>query len=386
MARGFTVLQAQLLPEEGFGKFSKGLEPFGVPGDFATPNDRYFDRVAGIIRYAGSRGMFVAVNPVWLGCCDGGWRGVVKTNGTAKCLEYGRYLGRKFKRLENILWLHGGDTDPQPWLEEIRSIAEGIRETAPTHRLHAAHCGSSTPSRERLSGEPWLTVNYSCDSSPDSLGVEQKQFHVYRNSKRDYQAQPTLPLILGNAGYDRERTPAPQVQRRQAWWAMLSGASGHTAADRPFSRFEEGWEAALDSQTSRSMSHLASLLGSVRWQRLVPDFDHVWMPAGFGDFNETTSPGGDDYAAVAADPEGVMLLAYLPSPRLVTLDLSKFKLPVLASWFDPVSGVLRNVNETKAELPNVGRHDFLPPGRNSAGDGDWVLVLDGRPIRRPLRR
>lgn len=41
-----------------------------------------------------------------------------------------------------------------------------------------------------------------------------------------------------------------------------------------------------------------------------------------------------------------------------------------------------NVNENATQpvrrfwLPNVGQRLFTPPGPNSAGENDWVLVLD----------
>ncbi len=384
--QGFTVLQTQMLPESGTGKFTNGLEPFGIPGNFATPNDRFFDRVAGIIRYAGNLGMLVVVNPVWLGCCDGGWREVVKANGAGKNLEFGRYLGRKFRRLENILWLHGGDTDPRPWMDEVRSIAEGIRETAPTHRLHAVHCGSTIPSRELLTKERWLTVNLTVASSPADPGVEGKSLPVLLNLKLDYEVRPTLPFVSLSPGYGQGPTPTDQALRRDAWQGILSGAAGHTLGNPAMLRFSEGWETALSSPASRAMSHLGNLLGSVRWQRLVPDFDHSWMVAGHGEIRDPTRYNGSDHASVAADPDGVMVIAYIPSPRRISMDLSKFRLPVLARWFDPSNGVLSDVSKEKPELPSTGRQEFLPPGKNSAGDGDWVLVLDGRPVRRPLSR
>jgi hypothetical protein len=37
-------------------------------------------------------------------------------------------------------------------------------------------------------------------------------------------------------------------------------------------------------------------------------------------------------------------------------------------------------------FPEIGTHNFTTPDNNSAGDGDWVLVLEGtnKPIRGPL--
>jgi len=56
----------------------------------------------------------------------------------------------------------------------------------------------------------------------------------------------------------------------------------------------------------------------------------------------------------------------------VTLD--RFAGKVSASWFDPTTGDTRAASA--APLSPRGAHTFSPPGRNAAGDADWVLMLE----------
>ena len=42
-----------------------------------------------------------------------------------------------------------------------------------------------------------------------------------------------------------------------------------------------------------------------------------------------------------------------------------------ARWFDPTGGGYQGIGT----LPNSGTRGFAPPGANSAGDLDWVLIL-----------
>jgi hypothetical protein len=49
--------------------------------------------------------------------------------------------------------------------------------------------------------------------------------------------------------------------------------------------------------------------------------------------------------------------------------------PVQVRWFDPTSGALKSMEDSP--VPNQGRRNFTPPGKNAAGNTDWVLVLEG---------
>jgi hypothetical protein len=106
----------------------------------------------------------------------------------------------------------------------------------------------------------------------------------------------------------------------------------------------------------------------------VPDQSQETVIDGFGRFNGRGSIAEDDYVTAARSAAGGLMVAYLPTSRTLTVDMDQLAAPVRARWYDPTDGTFHR--DRRALLPNHGLREFTPPGRNSAGDGDWVLVLD----------
>jgi hypothetical protein len=81
-----------------------------------------------------------------------------------------------------------------------------------------------------------------------------------------------------------------------------------------------------------------------------------------------------DYVTAGRTPDGNLVMAYLPSLRTVTVDMTQLRAPATAHWYDPSRGTYARVEELP--LAKTGKHKFTPPGTNGDGDGDWVLVLE----------
>src|SRR5262249_33137867 len=62
-----------------------GIAPFTKPGDLATPNPKYFNRVEAMITLAQQHGMVLLLDPIE----TGGWLSVLRANGVAKARAYG---------------------------------------------------------------------------------------------------------------------------------------------------------------------------------------------------------------------------------------------------------------------------------------------------------
>jgi hypothetical protein len=81
-----------------------------------------------------------------------------------------------------------------------------------------------------------------------------------------------------------------------------------------------------------------------------------------------------DRAAAARAADRSFAIAYVPSVRAVTIDLSKLSGPrVQAQWCDPHNGTCAPVSGSP--FAATGPLPFLPVGPNSGAFGDWVLVL-----------
>jgi hypothetical protein len=72
------------------------------------------------------------------------------------------------------------------------------------------------------------------------------------------------------------------------------------------------------------------------------------------------------------------VVAYIPAVRTVTIDMAKLGSNIIARWYDPTSGTYTTT--AGSPFSNVGSRSFTPPGNNSAGDADWVLLLKGNPL------
>ncbi|HXU65710.1 MAG TPA: putative collagen-binding domain-containing protein, partial [Polyangia bacterium] len=135
------------------------------------------------------------------------------------------------------------------------------------------------------------------------------------------------------------------------------GAAGEDGATH-------AWTSALQSQGAQDQTRLAALLGARNWPALVPD--------GGGTFLASAGSGAA-HASAALSADGRLALAYTPGSAL-TLALSKLAGPTTARWYDPTAGSFTAI--AGSPFANSGSHTFMTPGKNAAGDPDWVLVLE----------
>lgn len=104
-----------------------------------------------------------------------------------------------------------------------------------------------------------------------------------------------------------------------------------------------------------------ALFESRAWHTLQPDRDHTAIVAGQGE------PESIDYVACALSAGGNTLIAYVPSQRTLSVDMSRISgFWANAWWYDPRTGVAHFAGTH----PTRGIHGFDSPV------GDWVLVLD----------
>ncbi len=68
-------------------------------------------------------------------------------------------------------------------------------------------------------------------------------------------------------------------------------------------------------------------------------------------------------------------MAFYPSgaSSSVVVNMSKFSAAKRARWYDLTNGSYTLISSS---ISNTGNHTFTNPGNNSAGDSDWVLILD----------
>jgi hypothetical protein len=373
--RGFNAVLVNLIEHKFCShppRTRAGLAPFKKAGDFSTPNAAYFDFAYKVVKKANDRGIAVWLCAAYLGYGGGdeGWFREMKAGGKAALHSYGRFVGKRFKDLPNIVWVMGGDFTPDRadrWT--VTEVAEGIRAEDSRH-LMTGHFAPGTSAVGAFGERAWLTLNtvYSYDKS------------LFRPLLAEYQRRPVRPFVLLETVYENEHNSTPEEIRRQAYWAMLSGACGQFLGNNPIWHFDgpglylvKGtWQQALDGTGSRNMARLNHVFAGLPWHKLVPDQDHAVVKDGYGKDTAT--------ALTARTADRRLAITYVPSTgtgsRALTVDLGQFAGPVRARWCNPASGRSRAVGDVL--LPNRGPRTLRTPGDNGTKTNDWLLVLGVR--------
>jgi hypothetical protein len=368
--KGFTIVLVNLIEH----KFSStaprnfyGNPPF-TGQTFNTPNEAYFAHADYVINEAAQRGLVVLLSPLYLGyqCGDEGWCGEVKAASLTDMRAWGRYIGNRYKNFNNIVWNIGGDTDPTPVKSKVQEFVTGLLEYDTRH-LFTAHNQPESYAVTPWAGQSWLNIN----------NIYTYSLTLYQNCKVAYDRTPVMPFFQIESAYENEHSSTQQQLRSQAYYPVLSGGPGYVFGNCPIWHFGyssgwcglTNWKTQLNNQGSTSMMYVQKLFTSRAWHLLVPDFNHTVMTAGYGSWGNT------DYAAAARTGNGNTVIAYLPSSRQVTVDLSTISGTQAACWwYNPANG-----SATAAgTYPTSGAHFLTPPST-----GDWVLVIDNAALNLP---
>jgi hypothetical protein len=160
--------------------------------------------------------------------------------------------------------------------------------------------------------------------------------------------------------------------RRFCYWALFSGAFGHTyGCNEIWQMWEPGrtpmigaslpWSEALGLPGSGQMRHARALIEGGPYFERMPDPSLVAPP----------NPGGVEHVAACRAADGRFALAYFPTGKPATLRTFLLKGPrLVARWMDPRNGELGE--PTEVQVTPWQTELFTPP----VGGEDWVLVLE----------
>jgi hypothetical protein len=399
---GINTLWINLLCICKEAKTFDGIVPFLVPGDIATPNPAYFQRVDDMLRIAADHGMVVVLDPIE----TISWLDILRKNGKSKAFEYGQYLANRYKDFPNIIWMHGNDF--QSWQNAadddlVQAVARGIKSRDASH-IHTVELNYVTSgSLEDKSWAPLIELN-----------AAYTYFPTYAQVLTEYNRQNFKPIFVVEANYEFENVGpdtdggTPQNLRRQEYWAMLSGAAGQLYGSAHTWKLKKGWEANLDTPGVIQLSYMKNLFVSRKWHDLVPDQTHTVVTAGYDRFschvgkfvadigkdpdsliskalNRIQKYSGigsitsNSCATAARTSDGSLVMVYMPTIRGITVDMSKLAGTTTARWYDPTSGEYADVKDSP--FANEGSREFMPSGANKSGEGDWVLILEARTPR-----
>lgn len=355
--------------------------------DFTYPNSTYWTSLDACVARCESHGILCVMFPCYVGYqgADEGWMSELVANdavigaggqtgepfadGTkSKAWNYGAWLADRYKNQPNILWVMGGDygsgsssgTFTPTQKTAVTNLMAGLRSVAgQSSNLVTGHWSNPSITPDvTLSGETFDVYH--------AYGTPPTQY-----CRDAFDRSPTAPAFNIETRYD-EGPDSIAPMRQFAWLGALQ-CRGYIYGNNDVWPFVPGWDSSLNNSTQQDLIRLNAFICGLPYKEMLPSglggMDTIITSGG-----NQGSPGSLNYIPSMADPFGNCIVAYAPDANgtsAFSIDMTLMGGPTLARWFDPASGAFTTIGVIAAS----GTHSFTPPGANSAGDDDWVLML-----------
>ncbi len=151
--------------------------------------------------------------------------------------------------------------------------------------------------------------------------------------------------------------------RKQAYWTILAGGIGGYLYGSAYYDFHAGWQRGIDTVGVTQLAHWKFFFENIPWYDLLPIrhiFHHLrlWcesqIPNLFQRYFLRMTPGDlqtDGYATAGFTPNGEIGVVYLHERATIKVNMSIFRAPVSAHWFDPAIGKYREIDGSP--FPNI---------------------------------
>lgn len=370
--QGFNVVQAVALAElDGLRTPNReGQLPFRDM-DPTKPNEPYWDLVDYAFRVAEQESIHIGLLPTWGDKINKMWGVGPEIFNPANAHSYGEFLGKRYGKRKNLIWIMGGDRPLEPnHVAIIRAMAEGIRATESFRHLMTLHTSGGASSSKFVHKEDWLDMNM----------IQTSHFWFDNRGDRliqeDLALEPKKPTLDGEPNYENHRPFKATGEfkdmnippftayhvRRAAYQSVFAGGCGVTYGCHAVWQFAQPdlppvnspigtWKQSLQLPGARQMTHLMHLMLGMGLFSVEPDPSLISF--GTGD--------GPDVAVACRSKDGSHAAIYVPWPRPLGVHKDRIKAGGKWSWFDPRTG-----QTTKAEEKDS---IFDAPTAE-----DWVLI------------
>jgi len=368
--------------------------PGGTPinWDLSNVNPAYYSQtIDSILILAEIYGIYINLMP--MSQCYWSPANII-ANTPQNCYTYGVWLGNRYKKQRNLLWIFGNDN-----IDTSRQcpIARGILSTGDNH-LMSVHVfnpniwgpdpfndsrGESGNFFKHLpnSTMEWVTYN--------NLYSDMEVFNQAHFIYHEYMKKDIMPVIMTEGPYQKLsgykwQVADNQVERGLNYRVALGGGFGgaYTYGCDWLQNSTAPWDKYLNLGARPHIRFFSELFRNRPWWDLTPDWSGKFLTA-------TSLKGGseiedDNYTIAAYDTvHGKLGVVYCTNIQTVTLDLSKMSDTVNVRWYDPTTGNFISIPESP--FPNKDTHQFTTPAtphnevdtENTAETShDWVLIAE----------
>ncbi len=381
--KGFTVIQISAFDKYGSGSYANNTEgkfPFNTRtkiDERTILNESYWETMDYIITTAKDKGIYIALLPGWGSETDSQTAGQYVHNFRSpnEAKIYGKLIAERYndiQRFPNIIWVNGGDTNPDHDYEHKiwDALGSTIKKYDTNHRLMTFHQGGGSFSTW-LNEQIWLDFNMLQSGHCTTMDAANRLLiENYRKSRPILDGEPlyeTIEYCFYNS--KRGKRFDDSDVREIAYRQLFSGAFGHTYGHHSIWQFSKvkniykkdgtlvdgiesttkSWQDALNDPGAQQMTYVAKLMKSRPILGRVP--------------NQSLIGSGN---AIATKGNGYAMV-YLPKGGSVTVNLSKIASNVKAWWYNPRTG-----DATPIDTYNNKNTQIF----DTSDTQDMVLVLD----------
>lgn len=417
-------------------QYKAGVSPYGVsgfesgargvpdptrivttPGNDPSNKEQYdfWDHVEYAIDLTADKGMYIGLHPAWGNWFSGFVHGQKPEDillfDEKKAYSYGNWLGNRFGKKTNVIWMLGGDRsavydnrtkwyagkDTLDYRHLYRAMAEGLADgtNGVTRQDGQADYRTSMISYHPRKWAPnssawfhndkWLLFNSSQDTPTDHLV----------SMPADYSLSPTKPAWLYEGVY--EGAIHTWGVRYQAYQSAFRGGFGHTYGSDIW-EFTPNWREMAALPGNGQMAHLYTAMRGIwtdeQYVNRQPDESLL-----VGDKGKTVGRGifavtdfetknnknleKSDLISVMRATDGAWAMVYTAGGRDVLLNTAHLEKGTMQGyWFNPRNGKWW-VNGTEKETmtpfqkkitTGTDTRTFETPGEPGP-DNDWLLIL-----------
>ena len=362
-SQGFNTIQTNLIAWFRFDSGARGVA--FEDDDLSKPNEAYWSGVDEIIDYAASQQMLLSIGIMWLSSNGGYDNSDAPT--TSEMTTYATWVGERYRDRSNIIWFMGGDDQPEVLMSPTIKGGRALQAADPNH-LITYHPGSNVYA---IRDEGWLSFN-----------SFQRNFNdppfPYELVREGHDLTPVKPILDIEPPYEPDPCcgddlfTSPQENRRCWMVGVPGGALGVVYGGRQYGSWNIGDGGNIDwngtnRQPPRQTAHIRKVLEVLPWYMLVTDWDDRVVTGGRGEY------GDADYA-IRGQCHGRIARRRLHAHVQGSDGRSE---PVERNGDRQMgrSGERQPAWGRSRPTPNSGTQSFRPPGTNSGGDDDWVLLL-----------
>jgi hypothetical protein len=368
--------------------------PGGTPKnwDISRLNPQYFSQtIDSILILAENYGIYINLMP--MSQCYWSPENIT-ANSPQKCFNYGVWIGNRYKKQRNMLWIFGNDN-----LDSSRQcpIARGILSTGDNHLMsihvynpkvwgpdpHNDANGQSGNFFKHLPNSTmgWVTYN--------SLYSDMEVFNQTHFIYNEYMKPDIMPILMTEGPYQKLgdykwQVATNQVERGLNYRVALGGEFGgaYTYGCDWLQQPTIPWDKYLNLGSRPHIKFFSDLFKNRPWWNLKPDWSHTFLTA-------TTLAGGSDiknnnYTMAAYDAaNGKLGIVYCTTMQTVTINLSRISEPANVRWYDPTTGNYSNISGSP--FANNASYQFTTPSiarseintdNSTETSNDWVLVVE----------